>query len=67
MKGVLKIHEIRNQKDVVKIQRLISRIEGIIACEVSLNKNEIQLIYNESFVNLDKIIEELENVGYMVI
>lgn len=67
MKAVLKIHEIRNQKDVVKIQRLISRIEGIIACEVSLNKNEIQLIYNESFVNLDKIIEELENVGYMVI
>ena len=32
MKAVLKIHEIRNQKDVVKIQRLISRIEGIIAC-----------------------------------
>lgn len=67
MKAVIKVHEIKKQKDVAKIQKVISCIEGIIAFEVSLDKNEIQLIYNDSFVNLDKIIEELENVGYMVI
>lgn len=67
MKAVIKVHEIKKQKDVVRIQKVISCIEGIIACEVSLEKNEIQLIYNESFVNVDSIIEELENIGLMVI
>lgn len=67
MKAVIKVHEIKKQKDVVRIQKVISCIEGIIACEVSLKKNEIQLIYNESFVNVDSIIEELENIGLMVI
>ena len=30
MKSIIKIHQINNQKDVVNIQKVIAKIEGII-------------------------------------
>ena len=67
MKSIIKIHQINNQKDVVNIQKVIAKIEGIIACEIVLEKKEVQVIYNENFLELDTIIENIENIGYMVI
>lgn len=67
MKSVIKIHQMNKQKDVVNIQKVISQIEGIIACEIALEKKEVQIIYNENFLKLDTIIENIENAGYMVI
>jgi copper chaperone CopZ len=67
MKSVLKIYNINNQGDVANIQRAITANEGVIACEISIEKKEIQIIYNEVWLNIDKVTECIENLGYMVI
>ncbi|MDS0526837.1 heavy-metal-associated domain-containing protein [Clostridium sp. SHJSY1] len=67
MKAVLKVHNINNQSDVSKIQRAITSNEGIIACEISIQKKEIQIIYNDTWLNIDKVIECIENLGYMIL
>lgn len=67
MKSVIKIHQMNQQRDVANIQSIISKIEGIIACEIALDKKEVQIIYNKNFLDLDTIIESIENSGYMVI
>ena len=45
----------------------MAQIQGIIACEISLEKKELQVIYNESFVDLETIINSIENLGFLVI
>lgn len=67
MKSTIKVLNINNSKDVADIQRAISMNEGVIATEVSIEKKEIQIIYNDSIVNIDRLIESIENVGYMVL
>lgn len=67
MKSVLKVHNINNQSDVSKIQRAITSNEGVIACEISIQKKEIQIIYNEAWLDIDNIIESIENLGYMIL
>lgn len=67
MKSVLKVHNINNQSDVSKIQRAITSNEGVIACEISIQKKEIQIIYNESWLDIDNVIESIENLGYMIL
>lgn len=67
MKSIIKVHPMNSQRDVIKIQHTISQIEGIIACEVSLERKEVNIIYNESFLDIQIVIENIENIGYMVI
>lgn len=67
MKSVIKICEIKTSNDISNIQKAIASNEGVIACEVSLKRKEVQIIYDENFVNIDKIIDSIENIGYMVI
>lgn len=66
MKSVLKVHNMKNQSDVARIQRAITSNEGIIACEISIEKKEIQIIYNESWLNIDNVAECIENLGYVL-
>lgn len=66
MKSVIRVYDMSTGEDVSKIQRAISNNEGVIATEVSLSKKEIQIIYNQSFVDIDNIIESIENLGYIV-
>jgi len=66
MKSIIKVYQINKQENVIDIHDALAKIEGIIACEISLEKKEIQVIYNESFVNLEVIIENIENLGYIV-
>lgn len=67
MKSIIKVYGINTQKDVIKIQKTISNMEGILACEISIKKKEIQIIYNENCIEIDKITENIENIGYMVV
>lgn len=67
MKSIIKVYGINTQKDVIKIQKTISNMEGILACEISIKKKEIQIIYNESCIEIDEITENIENLGYMVV
>jgi len=66
MKSVISVYNMNKSKDVGNIQNAISMNDGVIACEISLEKREIQIIYNESIVNLNEIIDSLENLGYMI-
>ncbi|MBE6047809.1 MAG: heavy-metal-associated domain-containing protein [Clostridium sp.] len=66
MKAVIKIYNLNTQKDVSRIQGAIAKNEGILACEISLSKKEIQVIYNENCIDLDEISGSIENLGYML-
>lgn len=67
MKSKIKVYNMNKGKDVIDIQEIISQIEGIIAINISLEKGEIQVIYNENFVDLDIIVESIEDLGYIII
>ncbi len=66
MKSNIRVYQLNTQNDIHKISKSISELDGIIAYEISLEKKEIQIIYNDSFLNLDTILEVIENLGYMV-
>ena len=38
-----------------------------MACEISKEKNEVVVVYNENYVREDDIVDSIENEGYMVI
>ncbi|CAB1254412.1 heavy-metal-associated domain-containing protein [Clostridium sp. MT-14] len=67
MKSVLKISDMRTAEDVNKIRYCISNNEGIIAFEINKEKSEVSIVYDNYFVTKDKIIQCLEDMGYMVL
>ena len=67
MKSIIKICNMESQKDTKIIREIISDNAGIIASEISVAKKEITLIYNETFFNIQKIINSIEDLGYIVI
>ena len=46
---------------------MVSNYEGILACEINLNKKEVSIVYDSLSVSIDEIITSIENTGYMVI
>ncbi|MDY3828529.1 MAG: heavy metal-associated domain-containing protein [Clostridium sp.] len=63
----MKIQNLNNSSDVSKINSIMSQIEGVIACEISVDRREIQVVYNEAIVKLEDIIGDIEDIGYIVI
>ena len=53
--------------DIINIRNVVSNYEGILACEINLNKKEVNIVYDSLSVSIDEIITSIENVGYMVI
>ena len=43
MKSIIKICDMKSAKDISNIQNAIASNEGVIACEVSLEKKEAQI------------------------
>ena len=66
MKSIIKICNMESHHDAKIIQKIIANNFGIIASEISLAKKEITLIYNEPFFNIEKIINSIEDLGYIV-
>lgn len=66
MKSVIKVCNIRCTEDVNKIRRAISENQGVIACQISMEKAEVSVVYDNYFLSVDKIIESIEDVGYSV-
>lgn len=66
MKSTVKIYDLGKEDDSLKIKSAISVLQGIIAYEVFLGKKEIQVVYNEDFVSLEKIIINIEDMGFIV-
>ena len=67
MKSVIKICNMESHKDTKIIREAISNNCGIIASEISVTKKEITLIYNETCLNIQKIINSIEDLGYIVV
>ena len=47
MKSVLKVLNMNDSTDIRKIQNVLSDNEGIIASQISLEKKEVTIVYNE--------------------
>lgn len=67
MKAVLKVSGMNNSIDIKKVQSAIASSEGIIASEVTLERKEVTVIYNDMYVELESIIDRIEDLGYTVI
>lgn len=67
MKSVLKISNMRTMEDVSSIRKVISANEGVVACQINIDKQEANIVYDTYFLNVDDIIESLEDCGYTVI
>ncbi|MBE6063542.1 MAG: heavy-metal-associated domain-containing protein [Clostridium butyricum] len=65
MKSVIKVRNMKSQSDASLIQSAVINNEGIIAIQTSLNRNEITVIYNDMYINIDKIIDIVEDLGYI--
>ena len=66
MKSVIKICNMESHEDTTIIQETIVNNLGVIASEISLTNKEITVIYNETFLNIRKIINSIEDLGYIV-
>lgn len=66
MKSLVRIYNLTNYEDIIKIKR-VSNYNGILACEINLNKKEVNLVYDSLSVAIYEIIASIENAGYMVI
>ena len=67
MKSVIKIINMKSQRDASAIQDAVINSEGIIAIQTSIKKNEITVIYNDMYISVDKIIGIIEDLGYVTI
>ena len=67
MKSVIKIINMKSQRDASAIQDAVINSEGIIAIQTSIKKNEITVIYNDMYISLEKIIDIIEDLGYITI
>ncbi|CAM2904295.1 heavy-metal-associated domain-containing protein [Hathewaya histolytica] len=67
MRALIKVRDINSSKDINNIRNAITSNEGIIACQISKKKEEIEVIYDQYFLDIDTIIESIENIGYTVL
>ena len=67
MKSLVRIYNLIRNEDIIKIKNQVSNYEGILACEINLNKKEVNLVYDSLSVAIYEIIASIENAGYMVI
>ncbi|MDD3224764.1 MAG: ferredoxin [Clostridium sp.] len=66
MRSVLQICDIKTISDVINLKNSIASIQGVLACQIDKEKGEAEVIYNEHFLNLDKLIYNLEEMGFIV-
>lgn len=67
MKRIFKVYGLNSIEDVNNVRKAIADNEGILACEISKEKSEISVVFDDYFVNEDKIIECIEDKGYSVL
>lgn len=67
MKSVIKVGNMRTIQDVGNVRNAISNNEGVLACQVNKEKQEVDVVYDTYFVTLEDLIASLEDMGYTVI
>ncbi|AKN33195.1 ferredoxin [Clostridium carboxidivorans P7] len=66
MKSVLKIYNMNTAEDVNKIRVAVASNEGVVACQINKDKGEVNVVYDDYFVNNDKLVQSIEDLGYIV-
>lgn len=66
MRAVMNVSNIRSQKDVASITKALGNKEGIIACYIKKENGKVDIVYDDYFIDLDKIKELLEDMGYTI-
>lgn len=66
MKLIINLINMESEDDVKKIQNVISKNEEIIASQVLLYKKEIVIIYNDKLFNKQRLIDSIEDLGYVL-
>ena len=67
MKALFRIYNLTTHNDINNIRNVVSNYEGILACEINLNRKEVNIVYDSLSVSMDEIMNSIENAGYMVI
>ncbi|AJA46221.1 copper chaperone [Clostridium pasteurianum DSM 525 = ATCC 6013] len=67
MKSILRICNMRTLKDVSLVRNSIASNEGVVACQINKDKGEIEIVYDAYSLNIDKVIEAIEDLGFTVI
>lgn len=67
MKALVRIYNLTTHDDIINIRNVVSNYEGILACEINLNKKEVNIVYDSLSVSIDEIMTSIENAGYMII
>lgn len=67
MKSVLKVCNMKTMVDVSNIRKAISKNQGIIACHISSEKGEVNVVYDDYFISLDDLVECIEDLGYTIL
>jgi copper chaperone CopZ len=67
MKSVLKVLNMKTSADINAIREAIAQNEGVIACQITKEKQEVSIVYDRYFVSEDKLIQCLEDLGYTVV
>lgn len=67
MKSTLKVFNMRTLNDVGSVRNAIAGNEGVIACQISKEKSEVEIVYDGRLLSEDIIIESIEELGFTVI
>lgn len=66
MMSVLKLPTMKSEDDVSSIRDAIANHNGVIACQISLSKQQVNIIYDLTVVSLEEIKHSIEEVGHNV-
>ena len=66
MKALFRIYNLTTHDDIINIRNVVSNYEGILACEINLNRKEVNIVYDSLSVSMDEIMNSIENAGYMI-
>lgn len=67
MKAVLKVCNMNTPKDISNVREAVGSTEGVMACQISKSSGEVTVVFDDFFVTIEEIIENIENRGYTII
>lgn len=67
MKAILKVSNMNTPKDISNVRKAIAATEGVMACQISKDSGEVTIVFDDFFVTIEDIIENIENFGYTII
>ncbi|MDY0214684.1 MAG: heavy-metal-associated domain-containing protein [Bacilli bacterium] len=65
-KKTLKLEPISCPSCIAKIERALSRQDGVLESEVLFNSSKVNVSYNEELISIDQIKDVITNLGYVV-